>query len=136
MLFRSMYSKQARVESMTYLSHDETIRLLTFEDSNHSRIRLAPQFYLKKWVSINEITSEHTLEQYIQIHPPTDTANVPDYFLFFEKENLKERVANAKKYYPNLRFSTFIDQGFIDDLLHRMNPDNNVNQVIYIYKVK
>jgi hypothetical protein len=126
----TMYSKEARVESMVYLSHDDNIHSLTFEDSNHSRIRLAPRFYLKKWIQISEITTEHPLEEW------TKENNQPDYILFFEKENLENRVGKLKRYFPELHYEATIGQGFIDALLHKMNPNNNVNQTIYIYKVK
>jgi uncharacterized membrane protein YqaE (UPF0057 family) len=131
----TFYSKEARVESMTYLSHDAGIRFLLLEDSNHSRIRLAPRFYLNKWITIYEITSEASLENYIKYSPERIDANKPQYVLFFEEENLKERINKLKTIYPKLDYVTTINQGFIDDLLHRMNPNNNVNQIIFIYKV-
>jgi uncharacterized membrane protein YqaE (UPF0057 family) len=131
-----MYSKEARVESMVYLSHDEHIRSIVLEDSNHSRTRLAPMFYLKHWIAASEITTTHPLEEYVKDHAGSDTTQYPDYILFFENEKLEQRVASLKQYYPKLQYMTTIDQGFIDDLLHRMNPNNNVNQTIYIYKVK
>jgi hypothetical protein len=132
----TFYTKEATVESMTYLSADSSIQSLVFEDSNHSRVRLAPRFYLKKWIPVYEITTEEPLEEFIKHHPVSDSASQPDYILFFEEKNLEKRVSNLKSIYPNLHYVTMIGQGFIDDLLHRMNPNNNVNQIIYIYKVR
>jgi hypothetical protein len=131
-----MYSKEARVESMVYLSRDAHIRSIALEDTNHSRTRLPPLFYLKHWIPTYEITTEHPLVEFVKEHAAADTMQYPDYILFFENGNLEKRVADLKHYYPGLHYMTTIDQGFIDDLLHRMNPLNNVNQTIYIYKVK
>ncbi|MEO8085925.1 MAG: glycosyltransferase family 39 protein [Bacteroidota bacterium] len=131
-----MYSKEARVESMVYLSHDEHIRSIAMEDTNHSRTRLAPLFYLKHWIPTYEITTEHPLAEFVKEHAGSDTTQYPDYILFFENIKLDQRVADLKQYYPQLHYMTTIDQGFIDDLLHRMNPLNNVNQTVYIYKVR
>ena len=61
----TMYSKEARVESMVYLSHDDSIHSIAFEDSNHSRVRLSPRFYLKKWIHISEITTENPVEKFV-----------------------------------------------------------------------
>jgi hypothetical protein len=131
----TFYTKEARVESMTYLSHDDNIHFLLLEDSNHSRIRLAPRFYLNHWIPIYEITTEEPLENFLKYHPERITINKPQYVLFFEEENLEKRVNQLRTIYPKLDYVKTIDQGFIDDLLHRMNPANNVNQVIFIYKV-
>jgi hypothetical protein len=131
----TFYSKEARVESMTYLSKDPDIHFLLLEDSNHSRTRLAPRFYLKHWIPIYEITSKEPLENLIKYHSDRIDIDKPQYVLFFEEQNLAHRVAKLKSVYPDLHYVTTIEQGFIDDLLHRMNPNNNVNQVIYIYKV-
>jgi hypothetical protein len=128
----TMYSKQARVESMVYLSHDDNIRSLAFEDSNHSGTKLGPRFYLKKWIYINEITTEHPVEKFVTEYGD----NPPEYILFFEEKNLDERVAKLKAYLPGLHYKATIGQNFIDALLHKMNPNNNVNQVVYIYKTK
>ena len=131
-----MYSKRARVESIVYLSKDDHIKMIALEDTNHSRTRLPPLFYLKQWIHTTEITKEHPVEEFIKDHPASDTSQTPDYILFFENINLDKRVAAIKQYYPQMTYLTTIDQGFIDDLLHRMNPLNNVNQTVYIYKVK
>jgi hypothetical protein len=131
-----MYSKEARVESMVYLSHDDHIQSIVLEDTNHSRTRLPPLFYLKHWIHTNEITTKHPLDEYVKDHGGSDTSQYPDYILFFENTNLDKRVADFKYYFPHLQYMTTVDEGFIDVLLHRMNPLNNMNQTIYIYKVK
>jgi hypothetical protein len=38
-----------------------------------------------------------------------------------------------KKVFPNLTFETMIEPGFIDKILHDLNP-HNVNYACYIYK--
>jgi hypothetical protein len=132
----AMYSKQARVESMVYLSNDDHIRSIVLENTNRSRTRLAPLFYLKHWIPTYEITNKHPLEEFVKDHAGSDTTQYPDYILFFENINLDKRVADMKYYFPNLHYMTTIEESFIDDLLHRMNPLNNMNQTVYIYKVK
>ena len=127
----TVYSKQARVESMVYLSKDPNIQLLAFEDTNHDGLKMALRFYLKRWLPILEVSSIHPWDEVLN-----GVTTMPDYILFMEDTNLENRVAAAKKYFPTLHYVKTIEQGIIDDLLHKMNPNNNVNQVIYIYKVK
>jgi hypothetical protein len=128
----TMYSKQARVESMVYLSKDESIDKIAFEDSNRQGTKLAARFYLKKWIPVIEISKDRPVEQFIQEHG----TNPPDYILFFEEKNLEERVAKIQSHFPQMRYEATIGQGLIDELLHKMNPQNNVNQEVYIYKLK
>jgi 4-amino-4-deoxy-L-arabinose transferase-like glycosyltransferase len=127
----TMYSKQSRVESMVYLSNDDSIHSLAFEDTNHSGTKLAPRFYLKKWIYIWEISGERRVEKFVD----ECKNDPPEYILFFEEKNLEQRVAKLKSYFPALHYETTVGQNFIDALLHRMNPNNNVNQVVFIYKV-
>lgn len=58
---------------------------------------------------------------------------VPRFILFEENKNLDARIANMKKYFPNIEYETTIEPGFIDNLLYKLNPIN-ANQTITIYR--
>ena len=128
-----MYSKRARVESMVYLSADEHIKALVMEDSNHPDVKMAPRFYLKKWIILYEIWQDRSPEIFRDAFK--NPATSPDYILFYEDRKLDERVETMKQFFPDIHPETIIYPGFIDNLLYKINP-NNVNQTVYIYKTK
>jgi hypothetical protein len=54
--------------------------------------------------------------------------------LFYDDENLDERVARMKQYYPALSYKTTIESGWFDELLHSLNPKNSLEK-IHIYSM-
>ena len=48
---------------------------------------------------------------------------------------LEERKARIMKTYPNLQYLTTIEAGFLDLVLHKMNPNNNKFERFHIYKI-
>ncbi len=59
---------------------------------------------------------------------------LPRFVLFFEDNNLNNRIVAFRKIFPNIKEETVIEPGFIDKLVHWLNPVN-ANQTIYIYKI-
>jgi hypothetical protein len=53
--------------------------------------------------------------------------------LFFQPDNIDERVNQMKTVLPHLVFETMIKPGKADKVLHWLNPIND-NQNIYIYR--
>lgn len=128
----TMYSKRSRIESMIYLSKYQNIRSLLIENSNESSTQYPPLFYLKQWPSCYVVTSEKPVNTSAI---PWVESTIPDFVLFLEDQNLKSRVENIKTVLPDLVYDTTIKPGFIDNVLHEINP-NNRNYEIAIYRNK
>lgn len=129
----TMYSKRARVESMTYLSKYQNIKMLLLEDSNHESAKMPPEFYLGQWISVWEVNKTKnidTLRYYMKI-----SAEIyhPKHVLFFEDKNLARRIKGIKEVFPKLKFEKVIEPGLVDNILYILNPIN-ANQTIYIFR--
>ena len=129
-----MYSKKARVESMTYLSKYDNVMAVLLENTNKNYVKMCPRYYLGQWIREYEVTNENPIENLEKLSS-ISTERQPRFFLFFEEDNLEERVENVKVFFPNITYEKTIKPGFIDKVLHLMNP-LNANQTIYIYKNK
>ncbi|MCF8236393.1 MAG: glycosyltransferase family 39 protein [Bacteroidales bacterium] len=123
----TMYSKRARVESMTYLSSYENIGHIARENTNKGNAKMSPRFYLEEWVYESEVSQSQPLTEERYKNDP------PSFVLFFEDEKLEQRVENFKEAVPGLVYETTIQPGFVDKVMHWLNP-NNANEVIYIYR--
>jgi hypothetical protein len=128
-----MYSKKAQVESMVYLSRYKNIRCVLQEDIYHGGVPLIPQYYLKQWVGVGDITKEHSQEAYAKLIKWIVKNRYPRFVLFYGSENLEQRVRKVKELLPDIVYETTVRPGFIDDLLYRLNP-RNTNQTIIIYR--
>jgi hypothetical protein len=128
-----MYSKRAQVESMYYLSRYPYLKNIIVEDEN-GNVPLFPMFYTGKWPDYPEVHSPDT-SVYQRVAEIGARARFfhPQFFLFSGSRNLGIRVATARKSFPLLVYETTIEPGFIDKLMHRLNPVNKANKV-YIYR--
>ena len=126
------YSKKARVESMLYLSRYPDIRYVMVEESDRSP-DILPSFYLGQWPGFYTQKEDTTARERIRYMAGLPLTKQPAFFLFIEKDSLQERVTRAREYFPFLVYETRIDPGFIDNLLHWMNPYNK-NKPIFIYR--
>jgi glycosyl transferase family 22 (putative mannosyltransferase) len=130
------YSKKARVEAMTFLyPFRSEIRALVTEDTNRGNAKLAPRFYLGKWIKNYRVGSDYgidSLEIYLNRLP---AERLPDYILFVGDENIDIRVENIKKFLPDIEYVTTIKPGFTDIVLHKLNSHNR-NDQIYIYHIR
>jgi hypothetical protein len=128
-----MYSKRARVESMYYLSKYPYIKNIIMEDE-HGEVPMPPLFYTGKWPKYPE-KPEHDTSIYQQVAAISALPKFyhPQFFIFTGGKNLGQRVATARKSFPLLVYETTIDAGFIDELMHRLNPVNKADKV-YIYR--
>jgi hypothetical protein len=129
----TMYSKKARVESMTYLAKYTGIGTILLEDANNDVVKWPPEFYLNQWVNVDVINISHSWEAYQARIEENPIENQPRFVLFFEEENLQQRVYRLKTLIPDLVPETTIEPGFMDKLLYWLNP-MNANQTIYIYR--
>jgi hypothetical protein len=130
----TMYSKRARVESMSYLyPKRNTIQSLLMEDMNRSSAKMAPEFYFGKWIityEVSQLSGYDSLEFYLNKYGP---AEYPQYALFLGEKNLEQRVERLGTYFPDMQLEATIEPGFVDKVLYWLNP-RNANDVIYIYR--
>ena len=130
-----MYSKRAQVESMYYLSKYPYIRHIICEDED-GNVPLFPLFYMGKWPKYPEKKPQDTtIYQRATVIAAMAKFHHPQFFLFTGDKNLQSRVERARKIFPLLVYETTIEPGFIDKLMHRLNPVNKANKV-YIYRNK
>ena len=127
-----MYSKKARVESMVYLSKYKNIKYILLEDTNNDNAKICPKFYLNQWSSEYWVTQQISLKVYHEI-TWIGKNTTPGFVLFFEGKNINNRVNSIKTVLPNLEYETTIEPGFVDDIMHWLNPIN-ANQIIFIYR--
>ncbi len=147
----TIYSRRAPVKSMLYMQQfQDNISQILVEDSNRKSVKSLPLFYLGKWVDLyklpkyKEYTAEVNVSRrsqwHFEIKTPlyfeTENAKIPDYVLFVGQKRLNERIQRLKPYLPDLQYMKTIKPGIIDRWLYKVNPKHNVNQTIYIYKVK
>ena len=128
-----MYSKQARVESMCYLSQYGDINNFVIEDINQSVLRFPPQYYLQNWYNYQTFMREDNLDKFRKYNQSLPLSEQPGFLLFYQPNNIEKRVENMKTVYPDIVFETTIEPGFMDKVLHWLNPIND-NQRIYIYR--
>ena len=128
-----MYSKQARVESMTYMAKYGDINNFTIEDINQTVLRFPPQFYLENWYNYQTVMRDTDFEDFSALHKHDNVSEQPGFILFYQPDNIDQRVEKMKTIYPEIVFETIIEPGFMDRVMYWLNPIND-NQNIYLYR--
>lgn len=137
------YTKKSRVESMNYLYVQGDCRNFVLEFTHSDAGAMMPQFYSDNWSGYYYFHKGENPENYIlnMEHDERTSAGklqprlVPNYFLFYDDENLEQRVSVFKKYFPSIKFCETIQPGWFDQLLHWLNPKNSLEK-IHIYKAE
>jgi hypothetical protein len=137
------YTKKARIEAMKYLSKYDNIDHLMVETTATYKSTMMPQYYLKNWVQVTEISQERPLDTFridplknlTVIYDTLKCRNEPQFILFLSDRNLYQRVASLKEFYPKLEYETMIKTGFVDRFMHWLNRVNN-NEPVYIYRTR
>ncbi len=133
LLFTFTYSKKARVESMTYLSRYQNIHELAVFDAEYCPEQ-QPKFYLGQWPHIgSDDVGGSNPDTLLSRYSRDKTENQPRFILFTGEADLNTLIAKATKQYPGLVYETTIEPGFVDWLVHRLNPINKNRRVI-IYR--
>ena len=128
-----MYSKRARVETMTYLSKYKDINYLLVADKADNP-ELYPCFYLGQWIHIyDEFLHGENTDLMIVRASKSPRFKQPRFFLFSAEHGLQEQVVKARKSFPYLVYETTIEPGFIDKFVRWLNPVNK-NRTVYIYR--
>ena len=128
-----MYSKKARVESMTYLSKYPDLSYFIVEDVNSNIVRFPPVFYTGQWPQYDAVTNETSYAEFRKWKNWELVENQPQFILFFQPINMEARVDSMKQFFPQLEYETTIKPGFMDKVIHRLNPVN-ANESIVIYR--
>ncbi len=124
------YSKKSRVEAMAYLAKYKLIRVIVAEDSNRSSAQMLPRYYSGQWMQALYKSNEG-VRSYMADSIPCRIADA-SFVLFYSDENLQSRVDSMKKEIPMLEYEMTFYPGFIDNIMHRLNPVNR-NETIYMY---
>jgi hypothetical protein len=130
--FSTMYSKKARVESMTYLSKYDNVRSILIEDTNKEDATMLPLFYLGQWPDVYQVTKKYP-EEALPGNVRRGGEAAPRFFLFFGTRQLHQRVLSVEELYPTMKFEKTIEPSLMDRVLHLMNPVN-ANETVYIYR--
>jgi len=128
-----MYSKKARVESMTYMANYGYINNFVIEDINQTVLRFPPQFYLNNWYNYQTLMKGDNFNDFAKQNSIKLVSQQPGFVLFYQPDNIDERVKQMKTVFPELEFETIIEPGFMDKVMHWLNPIND-NQNIYLYR--
>lgn len=137
------YSKRSRVESMLYLYEQGDCKNYALEFTHLEHGSMLPQFYSGIWTRYYEFNNAVDVQEAIAQMPRLEkeyadklmTCPEPNYYIFYDHDNLEERVAAVKKMKPTLTFKTKIEAGWFDILLNRLNPNNKLEEM-FIYKVE
>jgi hypothetical protein len=128
-----VYSKKARVETMSYLSKYKGINCLLVADAENSP-ELFPCFYLLQWPHIyDEFLPGENTDSLIIRASRAPLEKQPRFILFSAENNLTEGVMKARKSFPFIMYETTIEPGFIDRFVRWLNPVNK-NRTVYIYR--
>ena len=112
--------------------------ILEFTHSNQGA--MMPQFYSDHWTTYYYFKKGDPVEGILRnaAHEAEKSASdimpksLPNYVLFYDDENLEQRMKNMQLYYPTLDYRTTIESGWFDELLHWLNPKNSLEK-IHIY---
>lgn len=131
----TMYSKRSRVESMYYLYDKKDLKNFMVEESYRGDVTQTPLFYTGRWnFPVREISNKYSIYQdYLALKDNKAALVHPNYVLFFGAQDIDERVAKFKKFYPTTTYETTIEPSYLDLLVCKLNPVNR-NETVYIYK--
>jgi hypothetical protein len=125
----TVYSKKARVESMSYLSEFKNINSIVQEGNT----QLPPRFYSGQWFAVFDIYDDSSYEGFKKQFISSGKNKLPNFVLFYEENELYNRVKKMKVIMPGLNYETTIEPGIVDRILYTLNP-NNRNEKIFIYR--
>jgi hypothetical protein len=127
----TMYSKRAPVEAMSYLKKYPGIEAIIVDNSTRANVPLMPQFYLDQWIEIYEVTTVHPVALLPRSMSFVDVE--PDFVLFIRDEELPQRLEAMRQLFPDLKYETTAEPGFVDQVMHWLNPHNKNDRII-IYR--
>lgn len=128
-------SKIARVDAMTYLyKHRANWNTFMVEQSTAWNIVIAPMFYLGEFQQHYAVCGQTPADSVFASIKNNGQA-LPDYILFAETKDLETRVANIKRFMPNIELEAVIESSYLDKVMFKLNPIN-AELKYYIYRNK
>lgn len=127
------YSKRSRVEALYALRDAGPVTGLIIEDSYEGEAPMPPLFYLGQWNMTVLPWTERTADLDSALVAKSDRPR-PNTVLFFGEEELEARKQRIEAVMGPLRVIGSAEPGFMDRLVHRLNPVNR-NETIIIAKV-
>ena len=129
----TMYSKKARVESMTYLSRYPGIDFVLFDDTFRHEVLIPPSYYCGQKLNVYSISGTHPVDSLKTQLEVYGKAKYPRFVLLFQNKAIDQRVDEIKTVLPNIEYETRIEPGLADRFLYWLNPVN-ANQTVIIYR--
>ena len=132
------YSKRSRVESMYYLADkpQKEKDVLLFMAGRINDVNLMPVFYSNyeyypTYYKVGNMQDLDTVMTTLQAEP---IDRYPDYVFIVEHDEKEKQIQKLGEI-MELEFETTIEAGFIDKLMHWLNPRNK-NYDIHVYKAE
>ncbi len=127
------YSKKTRVESMTYLYGKNDVAAILVENHRSSSPTL-PLFYLGKRCPVYQFPASKSIDA-LRAELQVSEQPLPNYVIFLGSKNLNDRIERTKRLFPKLASEARILPSLVDRLLYVLNPEHNINQTSYIYRI-
>jgi Alg9-like mannosyltransferase family len=141
--FSTVFAKKARVEAMHYLYESGDCNNYVLEFTHQDGGAMLPQHYAGQWnkfyywnksTNVNEAFASMPAEE-LDFAKRRSKKPIPNYYLFYDGSNLKERVEKIDNLVGGLQYCTTIESGWFDEILHKLNKKNTIER-IHIYKIK
>jgi hypothetical protein len=135
LIFTFNYGKKSQVEPMNFFRKQIDTKGIIIE-YNRGGLPWFPRFYLGKEIPIYRLHPGKPVEQFLREVQAYQSV-LPNYLFLYGNEKIKERINRIEiLLHVKLSLIKIIEPGFVDALLHRMNPKHNKNLTSYIYKIK
>jgi hypothetical protein len=126
------YGKKSRVESMYHLYEQGDLENFLVVHAGSSA--MPPQYYSGSWMPYYIVYEGTDLEIQKDKILKSSTRAIPNYILFYGDNKIPEYTEKLQETYPNMSLDTIVEPGYLDQLLHWLNPINSLEEV-HIYRV-
>lgn len=131
MVISTAYTRKSRVETMTFLADQKDMTNYIWDCSQMESYLLPPRFYAERWDTHFILIKNSDMEMVLK----NSSMVKANYIVFVGDEMLEEKKARIMKTYPNIQHLKTVEAGFLDLVLHKMNPNNNKFERFHIYKI-
>jgi len=126
-------TRTGKIGVMNYL-REKHVKHFAMESTHKENIEYMPRFYWGVWNHPEQILPNCPSECFYDGVKFFKTP-LPEYVVFSDSNNLKNRVEAAKKQMKNLTFEFEVKPSFLDQSLTKLNPRIN-SQSFFIYKAE
>lgn len=136
------YSKKSRVETMLWIYNQHDCKNFALEYTHLDYGSMMPEYYSGVWTKYYYWNDTDDVEGAVMNMQETEKETAgdlmprpePNYYVFYDDDNLDGRVERIQTLKPSLTYQTTIEPGWFDILLNRLNPNNKLEKM-HIYKV-